>query len=75
MKETSFEVEPALPRDLKHIPYHYVRKSEKELLTRASEFYRIAAARRTLRFFSADPIPKEVIREIIRAAGTSVIPC
>jgi len=39
-------------------------------LARALEFYRIVAARRTLRFFSADPVPKEVIREIIRAAGT-----
>lgn len=67
-------MEPTLPRDLKHIPYHYVRKTEKELLARATEFYRIAAARRTLRFFSEDPIPKEVIREVIRAAGTSMTP-
>ncbi|XP_011640913.1 iodotyrosine deiodinase 1 [Pogonomyrmex barbatus] len=66
-----FEIEPALPSDLKHVPYQHVRKSEEELLARASEFYRIVAARRTLRFFSADPVPKEVIREIIRAAGTA----
>ncbi|XP_012529791.1 iodotyrosine deiodinase 1 isoform X2 [Monomorium pharaonis] len=71
VNEDSSDVEPALPRDLKHVPYHYVRKSEKELLSRASEFYRISAARRTLRYFSADPVPKEVIREIIRAAGTA----
>ncbi|XP_029663803.1 iodotyrosine deiodinase 1 isoform X2 [Formica exsecta] len=63
--------EPALPKDLKHIPYQYVRLPEKETLSRASEFYQIAAARRTLRYFSADPVPKEVIREIIRAAGTA----
>lgn len=63
------EEEPALPRDLKHIPYQYVRLSEKELLARALKFYQLAAARRTLRYFSADPIPKEIIREIIRAAG------
>lgn len=61
--------EPALPKDLKHIPYRYVRLPEKESLSRASEFYQMAAARRTLRYFSADPVPKEVIREIIRAAG------
>lgn len=64
--------EPALPKDLKHIPYQYVRLPEKETLSRASEFYQIAAARRTLRYFSADPVPKEVIREIIRAAGIYV---
>ncbi|GAB1864695.1 Iodotyrosine dehalogenase 1 [Camponotus japonicus] len=63
--------EPALPKDLKHIPYRYIRLPEKEMLSRASEFYQIAAARRTLRYFSADPVPKEVIREIIRTAGTA----
>ncbi|XP_025161901.1 iodotyrosine deiodinase 1 isoform X4 [Harpegnathos saltator] len=63
--------EPALSEDLKHIPYHYVKSSLEESIARASEFYRIAAARRTLRFFSADPVPKEIIREIIKAAGTS----
>lgn len=71
LDKKSYEVEPALPYDLKHIPYHYVRKPEKELLARASEFYQVAAARRTLRFFSTNPVPKEVIREIIRAAGTA----
>ncbi|KAL0109705.1 hypothetical protein PUN28_014616 [Cardiocondyla obscurior] len=70
-RKTEVEVEPALPRDLEHIPYHYVRKPEKELLARASEFYQMAAARRTLRSFSTDPVPKEVIHEIIKAAGTA----
>lgn len=70
MNET-FEVESALPRDLKHIPYHYDRKPEKELLAQALEFYKIVAARRTLRFFNTDPVPKEIIREIIRAAGNT----
>ncbi|RLU20555.1 hypothetical protein DMN91_007166, partial [Ooceraea biroi] len=68
------QVEPALSKDLKHVPYQYVKLPEKESLARASEFYRTAAARRTLRFFSADPVPKEVIHEIIRAAGTSATP-
>ncbi|KAH0954409.1 hypothetical protein HN011_009060 [Eciton burchellii] len=76
MNEESFEEkqeESALPKDLKHIPYLFVRLPEKESLARAIEFHRIVAARRTLRFFSSDPVPKEIIREIIRAAGTSVI--
>jgi len=63
------EEEPALRRDLKHIPYQYDRLSAKESLARALEFYQLAAARRTLRFFSADPVPKEIIREVVRAAG------
>lgn len=72
--EDSFEEnqeEPALPKDLKHIPYQYARLPANESIARASEFYRTAAARRTLRFFSADPVPKEVVREIIKAAGTA----
>ncbi|XP_031848983.1 iodotyrosine deiodinase isoform X2 [Nomia melanderi] len=63
--------EPALPIDLKHIPYKYAKPSEVEMLCRASEFYKIVAARRSVRFFSPDPVPNEVIRDIIKAAGTA----
>ncbi|XP_076643806.1 iodotyrosine deiodinase isoform X4 [Halictus rubicundus] len=63
--------EPALPIDLEHIPYNYTRPSEAEMLRLASEFYKIVAARRTIRFFSPDPVPKEVIHDIIKAAGTA----
>ncbi|KOC68479.1 Iodotyrosine dehalogenase 1 [Habropoda laboriosa] len=63
--------EPVLPKDLEHISYEFRRLSEVELLCRASEFYKIVAARRTIRFFSSDPVPKEVIHEIIKAAGTA----
>ncbi|XP_017893221.1 iodotyrosine deiodinase 1 isoform X2 [Ceratina calcarata] len=71
-EETFFDdEEPALPKDLEHIPYKYERPSETELYSRASEFYKIVAARRTIRFFSSDPVPKQVIREIIKAAGTT----
>ncbi|KZC07734.1 PREDICTED: iodotyrosine deiodinase 1 [Dufourea novaeangliae] len=63
--------EPALPKDLKHIPCVYAKPSEVEILHRASEFYKTVAARRTIRFFSPDPVPKEVIHDIIKAAGTA----
>ncbi|XP_033194627.1 iodotyrosine deiodinase 1 [Bombus vosnesenskii] len=63
--------EPVLTTNLKHIPYVYKRPSEEEILCRASEFYKIVAARRSIRFFSPDPVPKEVIHEIIKAAGTT----
>ncbi|XP_012141077.1 iodotyrosine deiodinase isoform X3 [Megachile rotundata] len=62
--------EPALPKDLEHVPYKYTKPSEAELLSRASKFYKIVAARRSIRFFSSDSVPKEVIHEIIKAAGT-----
>ncbi|XP_012287054.1 iodotyrosine deiodinase 1 isoform X2 [Orussus abietinus] len=63
--------EPVLPKDLKSIPFKYVRPSEGEMVQRSIEFYNIASARRTLRFFSSDPVPPEVIHNIIRTAGTS----
>lgn len=46
--------------------------SNTESLGRASEFYNTVAARRTIRFFSSDPIRKEVIQEIVKAAGTNM---
>lgn len=61
--------QPALPNNLQHIPYVYVRPSENDLLRRAREFFKITNARRTIRFFSKDPVPKEIIQEIIRSAG------
>ncbi|XP_043799626.1 iodotyrosine deiodinase 1 isoform X4 [Apis laboriosa] len=69
-QETEDSEESALPKNLKHIPYEYKRPSEMELFCQASEFYKIVTARRTIRFFSSDPVPKEVIYEIIKAAGT-----
>ncbi|XP_006612932.1 iodotyrosine deiodinase 1 isoform X2 [Apis laboriosa] len=70
-QETEDSEESALPKNLKHIPYEYKRPSEMELFCQASEFYKIVTARRTIRFFSSDPVPKEVIYEIIKAAGTA----
>ncbi|XP_034948613.1 iodotyrosine deiodinase 1 [Chelonus insularis] len=69
--EDEVENESALPNDLEHIPFAYVRPSVEDLKRRAEEFYKLANARRTLRFFSSDPIPKTVIQDIIRAAGTA----
>ncbi|XP_001605909.1 iodotyrosine deiodinase 1 [Nasonia vitripennis] len=65
------EDEPYLPKDLQHVKFEYKRPSEAEIVKRSLEFYEIADARRTLRFFSPDPVPREVIRNIVRAAGTS----
>ncbi|KAF7989895.1 hypothetical protein HCN44_008569 [Aphidius gifuensis] len=63
--------QPALSKNLEHIPFEYSRPSEENLLKRAREFYDITNARRTIRFFSKDKVPKNIIREIIRSAGTA----
>ncbi|XP_011298386.1 iodotyrosine dehalogenase 1 [Fopius arisanus] len=62
---------PALPKDLEHISFVYDRPSEEEMKKRSREFYAISNARRTIRFFSPDPVPIGVIHDIIGAAGTA----
>lgn len=60
---------PALPDDLQHIPYKFNRYSNSEMIKRSSEFYQMMQKRRSVRFFSKDPVPEEVIRNIIKVAG------
>lgn len=64
-------VTPALPKDLKHIPLLFNRISSEETLKRSVEFYELMNKRRTVRHFSSDPVPIEVIRNIIKTAGTA----
>ncbi|XP_063773974.1 iodotyrosine deiodinase 1 [Pseudophryne corroboree] len=54
-----------------HIPFSPPRYSEQEMVKRSKEFYELLNQRRSVRFISDDPVPKEVIDNIIRAAGTS----
>lgn len=37
---------------------------------RSQEFYETVNSRRTLRFFSSDPIPRDILHNIIKAAGS-----
>lgn len=61
----------ALPWDLEHVPLNFQRLPTEEIIKRSDEFYTFMNARRTVRFFSTDPIPADVIRNIIRTAGTA----
>lgn len=49
----------------------FVQRSRPEMLQRAMEFRRDLARRRTVRDFSGRQVPREVIEECIRAAGTA----
>lgn len=62
----------ALPWDLKHVPLEFKRLPVEETIQRSLEFYNYMSTRRTVRFFSTDPVPADVIRNIIRAAGILV---
>lgn len=53
------------------IPYRPERYSESEMLRRARAFRADMDGRRTVRMFSDRPVPREVIEEILRTAGTA----
>ena len=57
--------------DLPHVPYSMTRLSAKDMKERSLAFYNQMDTRRSVRHFSSDPIPQEVIENIILTAGTS----
>lgn len=62
---------PLHSADTPHIPYCPKRLSETEMTARSKSFYEQLNKRRSVRMFSSDPVPLEVIENIVRAAGTS----
>ncbi|XP_056419343.1 iodotyrosine deiodinase 1 [Hyla sarda] len=57
--------------NLLHVPFSPRRYSEQEMLRRSKEFYELLNQRRSVRFISDEAVPREVINNIISAAGTS----
>ena len=57
--------------NLPHIPFKQERLTEEEMKERSLAFYRSLNARRSVRHFSRDTVPQEVIDNIILTAGTS----
>jgi len=53
------------------VPLDFERLPEPEMRVRAAAFHAELARRRTVRDFSTEPVPLEVIREAIRTAGTA----
>jgi nitroreductase len=49
----------------------FVERGEDEMRTRASAFYEDVRRRRTVRHYSDRPVPREVIEDCLRAAGTA----
>jgi iodotyrosine deiodinase len=49
----------------------YVEYPPEEMARRAAEFYANARRRRTVRTFAARPVPRKVIADCLRAAGTA----
>jgi nitroreductase len=50
---------------------HYRQYPVEEMKRRAAEFYAEVKRRRTVRHFSDRPVPREIIEDCLRAAGTA----
>ncbi|XP_020842430.1 iodotyrosine deiodinase 1 [Phascolarctos cinereus] len=57
--------------NLEHIPFSSPRFPEHEMIKRSQEFYELLNQRRSVRFISDEPIPRQVIDNIIKTAGTA----
>jgi len=63
---------PALhDESVNFIAYQPERRSVEEMKKSSKEFYEFMNRRRSVRFFSRDPVPLEIIENVIRTAGTS----
>lgn len=54
---------------LPRIPYEYARPSTSDSIRRSAEFYQRMNQRRSVRSISSDPVPLEIIQNIIKAGG------
>ncbi|KAJ8409648.1 hypothetical protein AAFF_G00217070 [Aldrovandia affinis] len=57
--------------DVPHVPYAPERYPADVQLQRSREFHTLMNNRRSVRFISPEPVPREVIDNVIRTAGTS----
>lgn len=55
--------------DLPHVPYSPTRYPEEMMLERSKAFYTLLNQRRSVRFISPEPVPREVIDNVIHTAG------
>ena len=53
------------------IPYEYEVLSEDQALERSRQFLELMNSRRTVREFSSRPVPEEIIKNIVKVAGTA----
>ena len=53
------------------VPLAFTRKTEDAMRSAAAAFYEQIKTRRTVRDFSHEPVPREIIEDCIRAAGTA----
>ncbi|KAM5165595.1 iodotyrosine deiodinase 1 [Mantella aurantiaca] len=70
-EENEDECQDMDEEDVSHIPFRPLHHDEQNMVKRSKEFYEMLNQRRSVRFISNELVPREVIDNIIRAAGTS----
>ncbi|MGI5337165.1 nitroreductase family protein [Streptomyces sp. CA-181903] len=68
---TSVQWTPTHGEPYRPVPYRPARMPAEESLARAAELRERMADRRTVRRFSADPVPERVVRDAIACAATA----
>ncbi len=58
-------------KNAKFEPFLFEKKQKKEMIKDSEDFYRTMKTRRSIRAFSEEMVPEEVIRNAILSAGTS----
>lgn len=56
-------------QDVPHVPHSATRYPEETMVERSKDFYRLLNQRRTVRSISPEPVPREVINNVILTAG------
>ncbi|KAM6914906.1 iodotyrosine deiodinase [Xenentodon cancila] len=64
-------VDSSEEEELAHVPYSPPRYPEETMLQRSKDFYILMNQRRSVRFISPEPVPQEVIDNVILTAGTA----
>jgi nitroreductase len=70
VERPALNAEPAMP-EYDFIPYEFDRLAEDEMTRRAESFYQLMNARRSVRAFSDEPVPRALIETAIRTASTA----
>lgn len=53
------------------VPYNHQRRSPEEMRQAAKDFYDLMSSRRSVRTFSSDPVPRDLIDLAVRTAGSA----
>ncbi|XP_041726806.1 iodotyrosine deiodinase 1 [Coregonus clupeaformis] len=64
-------VESGGEEELAHVPYLASRYPVEVMVQRSQDFYSLMNQRRSVRFISPEPVPRQVIDNVIRTAGTA----